>query len=102
MTIREIKELQEQYGVDYYQDLIDTGMAWKMEGSIGRKCMSYLSSGVCFLPLKSHYDYWGNEVPSRNKVANGTMGSLSLSKEFWSDESKYDMFFDLQAELYNE
>lgn len=99
MTIRGIRELQKQYEVSYYQEIIDNGMAWKMEGRIGRKCMSYLSSGVCYLPLKTHYDYWGNEVPSRTNVPYGTMGSLSLSKEFWSNAEEVIRLFTLEKEL---
>ena len=100
MTIRDVKRLQEQYEVDYYQDLIDNGNAWKMEGAIGRRCMSYLNAGVCFLPLVDHYDYWGNEIPSRNKVANGSTGSLSLAKEFWSDDVRVTEYFDLERQLF--
>lgn len=102
MTIREVKRLQEQYEVDYYQEIIDSGLAWKMEGSVGRKCMEYLSAGVCYLPLTTYYDYWGNEVPSRTKVADGTRGSLSLAKEFWGDEVRYEDYFDFEKQLYNE
>lgn len=100
MTIRGIRKLQEQYEVDYYQEIIDNGMAWKMEGRIGRKCMDLLSTGVCFLPLEDHYDYWGNEIPSRNKVANGSLGSLSLAKSFWSDDIKVIEYFDYDNQLF--
>lgn len=100
MKIKEIRLLQEQWNVSEYQDLIDSGSAWLMEGSIGRRCMSYLKTGVCFLPNKVYYDYWGNEIPSRDKVASGTTGSLELSKDFWSDEEGYTEFFDLEQQLF--
>ncbi len=48
------------------------------------------------------YDYWGNEVPSRTKLANGSPGSLSLAKDFWSNEDEYNSYFDFQTQLYNE
>ena len=99
MTKKKIEELQRAYKVQDIQLLINSGAAWRMEGRIGRKCMSYLSSGVCYLPLKPHYDYWGNEVPSRTNVPPGTMGSLSLSKEFWSNTKEVIRFFTLEKEL---
>jgi len=102
MTIRDINELQQQFEVDYYQEIIESGLAWNMQGRIGRRCMEYLKSGVCYLPLVDHYDYWGNEVPSRSKVANGSPGSLSLAKKFWSDNTKYESYFDFETQLYNE
>ena len=100
MNIKTIYKLQREYGLAEMQEAINTGMAWKMEGRIGRKCMDLLSNGVCFLPLQDHYDYWGNEIPSRNKVANGSLGSLSLAKSFWSDDIKVTDFFD--CELYKQ
>lgn len=99
MTKQEIEELQKIYKIQDMQNWINSGAAWRMEGTIGRKCMSYLSVGVCYLPLKPHYDFWGNEVPSRTNVPTGTMGSLSLSKEFWSDTEKVIRFFTLEEEL---
>ena len=57
------------------QNLIDTGMAWKLEGSIGRECMRLIEAGVCMLGPTGHRDFWGNYVPSRYEVAPGSMGS---------------------------
>lgn len=93
MTKKEITILQEKYEVYYYQEIIDNGMAWKMEGRVGRKAMEYLSIGACFLPLTTHYDYWGNEIPARTKVDSGSMGSLLNAKRFWTDTEKYSAYF---------
>ena len=93
MTKKEITILQEKYEVYYYQEIIDNGMAWKMEGRIGRMAMEYLNAGACFLPLKAHYDYWGNEYPSRTKVNPGSTGSLLNAKRFWTNKEKYSAYF---------
>lgn len=57
------------------QGLIDSGMAWRMEGSIGRQCMAAIEAGHVMLGPEGHYDYYGNYVPSRFEVEPGTMGS---------------------------
>lgn len=93
MTLRDLRKLQKQYEVGYYQEIIDNGMAWKMEGRVARKAMEYLSIGACFLPLTTHNDYWGNEIPARTKVKSGSMGSLLNSKSFWTDIEKYTAYF---------
>lgn len=57
------------------QDLIDSGMAWQLEGSIGREAMRCIESGCCMLGEVSHKDYWGSKIPSRHEVEAGTVGS---------------------------
>lgn len=57
------------------QDLIDSGTAWKLEGSIGRQCMAAIEAGQAMLGPKGHRDYYGNYIPSRFEVEPGTMGS---------------------------
>jgi hypothetical protein len=63
------------------QELINTGMAWKMEGSVGRQAMSLIKSGHCVLGEQGHYDYYGNYVPSRTEVKAGTKGSIEYQQE---------------------
>ena len=57
------------------QELIDSGLAWKLEGSIGRQCMDLIDAGVCTLGPVGFRDYWGNYVPSKFEVKPGTKGS---------------------------
>lgn len=57
------------------QGLIDSGMAWRLEGSIGRFCMNEIEAGHAMLGEVGHFDYWGNYVPSRYEVEPGTKGS---------------------------
>jgi len=64
--------------VKQYQKLINSGLAWKLEGSIGRFAMDLIRNGYCYLGVKGHKDYYGNYVPSRFEVETGTKGSLQF------------------------
>lgn len=59
-----------------YQGLINTGDAWRLEGSVGRQAMEFIESGLCALGRSEHTDYWGNHIPSRDQVEPGTKGSV--------------------------
>lgn len=63
-----------------YQGLIDSGDAWKLEGSIGRTATDLIEQGLCVLGPVGHQDYWGNYVPSRDEVEPGTKGSVAYAK----------------------
>lgn len=65
------------------QDMIDDGTAWRMEGAVGRAAMAALESGMCFLPLQGHKDYYGNTVPPRTVLKAGTKGTLEHSAAYW-------------------
>ena len=69
MTVDEMNEIAE------LQDLLDTGLAWKLEGHVGRTCKDAIDAGYCMLGHEGHVDYWGNYVPSRYEVEPGTPGS---------------------------
>jgi len=62
------------------QTLIDSGMAWKMEGAVGRAAMDAIRSGACVLGKEPFTDYWGNRIPSRYEVEPGTKGSEEYAK----------------------
>jgi len=64
-----------------YQELIDSGLAWQLEGSIGRQAMEYIRLGYCILGKVGHKDYYGNYVPSRFEVKAGTKGSIEYQQE---------------------
>jgi len=85
MNIKQIKAEQSEFGFTEIQNLIDTGAAWVMEGSIGRQAMDCLKSGACFLPEVAYQDYFGNRIPARSEVQEGSIGSLENSIEFWSN-----------------
>lgn len=61
------------------QALIDSGMAWRLEGAVGRACMDALDGGYAVLGPEGIRDYWGNYVPSRDEVLEGTRGSVSYA-----------------------
>lgn len=83
MTIERITELQEANGLKEMQSMINSGQAWLMEGSYGRAAMQNLDSGACMLPEVRHKDYYGNTIPSRNDLVQGTKGTLENSINFW-------------------
>lgn len=57
------------------QHLIDTGDAWRLEGSVGRAAMDAINSGDAMLGPIGHRDFYGNYVPSRYEVEPGSPGS---------------------------
>jgi len=63
------------------QNLINTGMAWRLEGAVGRECMAAIESGKAILGPVGHRDYWGNYVPSRTEVKRGTLGSVQYAND---------------------
>jgi hypothetical protein len=57
------------------QELIDDGMAWRLEGSVGRHAHDLIEQGYCTLGPTSRTDFYGNTVPSRTQVQPGSPGS---------------------------
>ena len=84
MNYNRIKFLQKEHGYDEIQKYINTGLAWRLEGSYGREAMSLLEAGVCMLPKTPQYDFYGNYIPSRDELKNGTKGTYQNSVEFWT------------------
>lgn len=64
---------------------IDAGR-WGLEGAIGRAMMSAIEAGECVLGDKSAQDYWGNRIPSRHEVLEGTKGSVTFAYRMRSRE----------------
>lgn len=63
-----------------FQHLIDTGDAWRLEGSIGRAAMAMIENGDCVLGIVGHRDIVGNYIPSRDEVRPGTKGSVEYAE----------------------
>jgi hypothetical protein len=67
-------ETEEEY-YEAIQKAINSGYAWKMQGSYGRTMMDAIKSGYCLLGNHRAQDYYGNTIPSRDDVEEGTKGS---------------------------
>ena len=93
LTLQEITSLQSQYGVSKIQGLIETGDIWSFEGSMGRFGMECLETGICYLPERNTFDFYGSMVPARGLLEEGTKGSLGNSQNFW--QKVYDNDFDV-------
>jgi hypothetical protein len=72
-------ESEEQY-YESLQQLINSGQALRLQGSIGRAAMAAIEAGHCVLGEVGHTDYYGNYVPSRFEVKPGTKGSLGYQQ----------------------
>jgi hypothetical protein len=99
MNFKKITALQKQFGFTEMQNNINTGMAWKLEGSVGREAMALLESGACMLPKVAHRDYYGNTVPSRDMLKDGTKGTYKNSVNFWEAVEDGRIEIDEFAEL---
>ncbi|MHA2270107.1 MAG: hypothetical protein ACXAB8_20140 [Promethearchaeota archaeon] len=101
MNYQTIKRLQKDYGFAEMQEMINTGQAWKMEGSVGREAMALLESGACMLPKEFKVDYYGNNIPSRDVLKEGTKGTYKNSKRFWEgvESGMIDLFEDEYEEM---
>lgn len=93
MHYRTIRKLQNDYGVDLMQRLIDDGSVWHMEGTMGRNAMELLRTGQCMLPKKQYSDFYGNIIPSRDDVKPGTPGSYQNCVEYWDSIHEYDALY---------
>ena len=63
---------------EYYislQRAINDGY-WGLQGSYGRAMMGAIEDGYCMLGRKGFRDYYGNYIPSRGEVQDGTKGSV--------------------------
>lgn len=66
--------------LDAYQELVNNGMAWRLEGTVGRTAMDLIDSFKIGLGEEGHYDYYGNYVPSRYDVEEGTKGAAEFAR----------------------
>jgi hypothetical protein len=80
LTLNDIDTIESDDDVsteDYYlaiQRAINGG-SWSLQGSYGRAMMDAITSGRCLLGTARARDYWGNLIPSRTDVQEGTKGS---------------------------
>jgi hypothetical protein len=80
LSIKDINNIESGDAVDEYelyasiQRAINGGL-WSLQGSYGRTMMQAISDGWCLLGTDSFNDYYGNRIPSRAEVKEGTKGS---------------------------
>lgn len=83
MTLSQVLMFEGELDTDelgYYanmQQLINGGSAWSFQGSYGRSMMDAITAGRCMLGENPARDYYGNRIPSRYEVKEGTKGSRS-------------------------
>lgn len=73
--------LDEGDTIAFFQDLIDSGRAWQMQGSYGRSAMQMIKNGQCMLGPIGYRDFYGNYIPSRDEVVSGSPGSAEYVLE---------------------
>lgn len=76
--------------IEGLQQLVDSGQAWLLEGSVGRACADAIEDGVVTLGAVGHRDYWGSYVPSRTEVEPGTKGSIEYAHRVGGDEQGHE------------
>ena len=79
------------------QGLIDSGAAWKLEGSVGRAAMEAIEEGYCILGPEGHRDAYGGYVPSRDEVQPGTPGSVEYRDRKVAELAKNALGIDLRV-----
>lgn len=74
-------EMEFEKEVKFFQGLIDSGRAWKLQGHYGRRAMQMIEAGYCTLGKQGYYDYYGNYVPGKDEVKPGSIGSVEYQRE---------------------
>ncbi len=64
--------LDQQQTIDLFQQLINSGTVWHLQGCYGRMASELIRNGYCQLGEESHQDAYGNTVPSRHETASST------------------------------
>jgi hypothetical protein len=78
--MKALYEAEGEERIEAMQELINSGMAWRLEGAVGREAMEYINAGLCMLGEQGHKDYWGNYVPSRYELKENTKGTEGYVK----------------------
>jgi len=91
MTIEGEHEVETE--MDYYaamQRTINAG-TWGLQGSFGRSMMQAIEEGRCMLGTSGARDYYGNYIPSRDEVKDGTKGSRGFVVEAMGEDWAAEM-----------
>ena len=61
-------ELSEEDTIKMFQEMINDGSVWGLQGFYGRTAASLIKAGLCQHAEVRHKDYYDNTIPSRNDV----------------------------------
>ena len=90
MNLQDIYNIEEESTEEDYflsiQRAINSGSAWSFQGSYGRAMMEAIKSGACMLGRSDARDYYGNHIPSRTQVKEGTKGSYTYCAAHYGKE----------------
>lgn len=71
MMAWESGESSEEETTELFQDLVNTGQAWRLQGMYGRQAQALLDAGYIHYPKKhteaSSTDFYGNKIPTQSK-----------------------------------
>lgn len=88
--IRNLEDADIELSMEAYygsiQKAINSGYAWRFQGSYGRTMMDALEEGRCVLGKERARDYWGNAIPSRDDVLEGSKGSIEYVANRYGQE----------------
>jgi len=45
-------EMTEEETIAFFQEMIDSGIIWKLQGAYGRTAKAFIDAGLCTLPKK--------------------------------------------------
>jgi hypothetical protein len=88
----DIMEIEQADGEDQaseacaMQRIINDGNGWRMQGSMGRSMMAAIEAGICMLGERPTQDAYGNGIPARSMVVDGTKGSRSYVAEHMGED----------------
>ena len=74
-------KLNSEQTIALFQEMINDGTVWSLQGFYGRTAMDLIESGQCILGEHGNHDSWGNYIPSRFEVKPGTKGSVEYQRE---------------------
>ena len=60
-------EATEEEVIEGFQEMIDSGLVWGLQGMYGRTAADLIDAGLCQHSTKQHHDYWGNPLPVRKE-----------------------------------
>ena len=85
MNYAQVRALQKEHPeVEEIQQAINNGSIWKFQGSAGRQAMAMLEAGMVMLPKEPTYDYYGNQLPSRDWLKPGTKGTFQNCVRYYT------------------